>query len=236
MSKWYIVTELILDWNRLHSCVRYNERRASLLGKNFVILNICYGQTDKHVISNLGILSSKFSLAPYSEPSPLVRLTPWSSPRKDDSRSAGQETPRSLCNLQVHYHLHKSPPLVPVLSQMNARHSFIPLHPFLSKIHRWDDNINIILPSMPRFRKWSLFFHVFWLKFCIYFSSAMSATCCTHFILLDLTSIIIFCEEYNYEAPDYVIISNLPLILRLRPNVFILYGEKPSFTPIQNNR
>jgi len=69
-----------------------------------------------------------------------------------NSRSASQEIPRLLWNPEVNYCADKSPPLIPVLSQMHSVHT---LPNYFFKIHS-----NIILPFTPRSSEWSLPFRV----------------------------------------------------------------------------
>jgi len=74
----------------------------------------------------------------------MVQSPSWESNRF----SASQEIPHILWDPKVYYHIHKYPPPVPILSQLDPAHT--------STSHFLKLQLNIILPSAPGSPHWSL--------------------------------------------------------------------------------
>jgi hypothetical protein len=115
----------------------------------------------------------------------MVLSTSWESA----NCAATQELLRTLWNLEVHYCVHKSPPLVPILSHIYPIHTTPSYH---SKTH-----FNMVHTPMFWSSQWSL---SFWLShqysICIPLIP-IRATCPAHFILLYLIIPIILGEQYK---------------------------------------
>ena len=148
--------------------------------------------------------------------------------------STSQEIPRILWNPKVHYRIHKCPPPVPILSQLNPVHD--PTTHFLKgqlNIYSWVSQAISYHQVSPRG---------------IHLSSPIPATCPAHLILLDFITRKIMGEQYRSFSSSSCIFLNSPVTSSLLgPNILLntLFSnnpqptlipqcQRPSFTPIQN--
>ena len=147
--------------------------------------------------------------------------------------SASQEIPYILWNLKVHYRIHKCPLLFPILSHITPVHAVAPHFP---KIH-----LHIILPSKLGSSKW--FLSLMFPHQNPLYTSPLPHMCympcpphSSRFDPWKILSIIQFSPFPCYLIPlrpKYV--SQHPILKHPQPT-FLPQCERPSFTPIQNNR
>ena len=103
--------------------------------------------------------------------------------------SASQEITRNLWKSKVYYRIHKCPPTVSHLRQLDPVHT--PTSHFL-KIP-----LNITLPYTPRSSKWSLSIRFPHKTPYTPLLSPIRTTCHAHLILLDFITRTILCEQYR---------------------------------------
>jgi len=114
------------------------------------------------------------------------------SPSEANSHLCNQEIPHLLQNPKFHNRVHKGPPLVPILSQMN------PLHAPTSypKIH-----FNIISPSTLSSSRWSFPFTFSYQNIVWIFNLSSLLPCVLHVppTILDLIILTIFGKVYKWR-------------------------------------
>ena len=162
----------------------------------------------------------------------------WEANRFSDS----QAIPRISWNQKFHYRIHKCPPPVPILSQLDLAHT--PTSQFLN-IH-----LNIIIPSTPGSPKWSLPLRFPHQNTVCASHLPIRATCPTHLILLDFITQTISGKECRSLSSSLCsfhhslvtssllglnILLNNPILKHPQPT-FLPQCERPRFTPILNKR
>jgi hypothetical protein len=120
-----------------------------------------------------------------------------------DSQSAGQETRRLFWNPDVHYCVHKSPPLIPILIQVNSVHTYNISLRYIRIL--LSSHLCLCLPSALPFR----------FSYQNFVRISQRATCPFHLITSDLITLTIIGEACKLCCSSLCNLLQLPAIFSL---------------------